>query len=145
MMLIVHPNMNERSAGQNILLIDDDELIAGSLRHYLSTQGCAADVAVDATSGEALMRANAYSVVVVDPYLTARVRSEEHAVIDTIRALQPGAAVIVLTAYASSALLRLADDGHVNAVVSKPQPVIALGQRILQCGHSPIVRSQENQ
>jgi DNA-binding NtrC family response regulator len=128
---------------KSILLIDDDELIAGSLRHYLSTQGCAADVALDASSGEALMRANAYSVVVVDPYLTARIQSEEHAVIDTIRALQPDAAVIILTAYASSALLRLADDGHVSEVVSKPQPVISLGQRIVTAsrsrGLSPVV------
>jgi DNA-binding NtrC family response regulator len=128
---------------KSILLIDDDELIAGSLRHYLATQGCAADVALDASSGETLMRANAYSVVVVDPYLTGRIQSEEHAVIDTIRALQPDAAVIILTAYASHALLRLADDGHVSEVVSKPQPVISLGQRIVTAsrsrGLSPLV------
>jgi ActR/RegA family two-component response regulator len=134
--------MNARGTGRSILLIDDDELIAGSLRQYLSAQGCTTDVAQDASAGEALMRANAYSVVVVDPYLTARVRSDEHAVIDIIRSLQPDAALIVLTAYASSALLRLADDGRVSAVVSKPQPVISLGQRIVDAsrrGISPLI------
>jgi DNA-binding NtrC family response regulator len=122
--------MNECAARGGILLIDDDDFVAGSLRHYLRTQGFDADVALDADFGEALMRNNAYSVVVVDPYLTTRVRNEEHLVIDTVLELQPHASVFVLTAYASEPLLRLADDGRVFAVISKPQGIVPLGQRI---------------
>jgi ActR/RegA family two-component response regulator len=124
--------MDEQTAQGGILLIDDDDFVAGSLRQYLWTQGFAADVALDTSFGEALMRANDYRVVVVDPYLTTRVRNEEHAVIDKVIALQPNASVFVLTAYASEPLLRLADDGRVSAVIPKPQGVVPLGQRILR-------------
>jgi DNA-binding NarL/FixJ family response regulator len=134
--------MDERTAQGGILLIDDDDFVAGSLRQYLWTQGFAADIALDATFGEALMRANDYRVIVIDPYLTTRIRNEEHAVIDTVLALQPNASVFVLTAYASEPLLRLADDGRVSAVIPKPQGVVPLGQRILRAAtglRSPIV------
>ena len=124
-------NMKERSATRSILLIDDDDLIAGSLLHYLSARGYAADLALDASHGEELMRAHAYGVILVDPYLTARVRNAEHDVIDMIRELQPRAAVIVLTAYASEPLLRLADEGRVSAVVAKPQPLLRLVEHIV--------------
>lgn len=115
---------------RSILLIDDDDFIAGSLHDYLSSRGFDTDVALDAGFGEALMRVNAYHVVVVDPYLTGRVRSAEHEVIETIRALQPKAAVIILTAYTSEPLLRLADEGRVAAVVSKPQPLLTIARKI---------------
>ena len=115
---------------KSILLIDDDDFVAGSLHHYLSAEGYAADVALDTGYGEALMRVNDYDVVVVDPYLTARIRHNEHGVIDTIRTLQPQAAVIVLTAYASEPLLRLAGEGRVTAVVAKPQPLLRLAHLV---------------
>ena len=37
-----------------VLLIDDDEVIAGSLRQYLSMQGCDVHVAVDPASADEL-------------------------------------------------------------------------------------------
>ena len=56
-----------------VLLIDDDELIAGSLRRYLLTQGCDVDVALEPASATKLMASSRYAVVVVDPYLTGEV------------------------------------------------------------------------
>ncbi|MGH7485905.1 MAG: hypothetical protein ACREMY_09945, partial [bacterium] len=56
--------------GQKILLIDDDELIAGSLRQYLCTQGWSVDVALEASTAESLMGERRYDVVLVDPFLT---------------------------------------------------------------------------
>jgi DNA-binding NtrC family response regulator len=113
---------------QKILLIDDDELISGSLRQYLLAQGCDVDVAVDAATAVTMMSAQQYGTVVVDPYLTGGVHPDSCEVIDRVRALQPAAKVIVLTGYGSPKLLRDAADGRVSALLSKPQSVLFLAQ-----------------
>src|SRR5204862_7661569 len=83
------------NAQQRILLIDDDELIAGSLRCYLAKNGCEVDVALDAPEAERLMKSGRYDVIVVDPYLTGGIYYDSGVLIDTIARLQQGAAVIV--------------------------------------------------
>jgi len=80
-----------------VLLIDDDELIASSLRDYLVMQSCDVDVAPEAVSADALLRASNYDVVMLDPYLTGGVQSEDVALVDSISLLQPRASVIVPT------------------------------------------------
>ena len=89
---------------QRILLIDDDELISGSLRQYLVLQGCAGDVAVNPGSPEGYMAAVRYHTVIVDPYLTGSILHDNAWLLDRVCALQPQASVIVLTAYAAAAL-----------------------------------------
>jgi DNA-binding NtrC family response regulator len=122
-------NMSECPAA--VLLIDDDDLIAGSLRHYLLSEGCAADVAVDPDAAVALMRSRDYDVVLVDPYLTGGIRQGSGSLLETIDALQPRAYVIVVTAYVSSAMMRPPSGRAATAVLSKPQPLPALGRLIL--------------
>jgi DNA-binding NarL/FixJ family response regulator len=123
--------MTIQEAGRQILLIDDDELVCGSLRQFLQTQGCAVDVADDAASAEALMKTRAFDVVVVDPYLTTGVRDASGAnLVKRIRALQPHAALIVLTGYDSPALLRLARRHDVRELLAKPRSIVAIGEAI---------------
>jgi ActR/RegA family two-component response regulator len=118
------------SAQTRVLLIDDDELIAGSLRRYLLTQGFAVDVALEPASATKLMASSTYGVIVVDPYLTGEVAHATAALIETVRRLQPLATLIVLTGYTSPAL-RLAATLHgAAAVLSKPQSVTCLGDLI---------------
>lgn len=118
------------STRQRILLIDDDELISGSLRQYLELQGCIVDVALDAFAAEGLMAANAYATVVVDPYLTGGIHHDNDALLDRVCALQSRASVIVLTAYASPALESAAARCAVTAVLTKPQSVVILERLI---------------
>jgi DNA-binding NtrC family response regulator len=122
--------MNEQSQRQRILLIDDDELICGSLRRYLTAHGLAVDVALDSVSAGLRMAANEYSVVLVDPYLTGGVRADQHELLEAICHSQPRAAVIVLTAYGSPALARIAAQCNVAALLTKPQSVVFLNQLI---------------
>lgn len=116
------------SAQDRVLLIDDDELVAVSLREYLVRRGSQVDVAFDLSSSAELMGAREYDVIIVDPYLTGGVAREDDVLLDTIRALQPLAAVIILTAYSSPPLAATAERLHVHALLAKPQSVVFLGQ-----------------
>ena len=135
--------MRERAvtAQDSILLIDDDELVAGSLREYLVRGGSQVDVAVEPSSAEEMMHARQYDVIVVDPYLTGGVFFDNGSAIDLVRRLQPSAAVIVLTAYSSPALARIAADSSVSAVLEKPQPVVALNDLIVRMSREPSARA----
>jgi DNA-binding NtrC family response regulator len=118
------------STTRRVLLIDDDDMIAGSLRRYLVLCGCDVDVALEPTAARALMLHSSYSVVLLDPYLTGGVHRDSSALIDAVCHLQPRASVIVLTGYDSPALARIAADCNVAAVLTKPQSVVVLSQLI---------------
>ena len=113
-----------------VLLIDDDELIAGPLCRYLLTQGFAVDVALEPSSAAKLMATSSYGVIVVDPYLTGEVVHATAALIETVRRLQPLASLIILTGYSSPALQLAATVNGAAAVLSKPQSVTCLGDLI---------------
>jgi DNA-binding NtrC family response regulator len=117
------------SVCRHVLLIDDDELIVGSLRHYLVTLGCDVDVAADATTADALMREKNYDVVLLDPYLTGALH-DERALLDSVGALQPRASTIVLTAYVSPALNVAVGKLQSAAVLSKPQSIVTLSELV---------------
>ena len=121
---------------ETILLIDDDEYIAGSLRRYLTGERWDVDVALDPQSAHALMESKRYGVVMVDPYLTGAVHREDGALLRAICELQPSASLIVLTAYGSPELAELAQTCHVVALLRKPQSVVALGQIITAAAKS---------
>jgi DNA-binding NtrC family response regulator len=139
MMLAVSlPKMPDdiRTVPQRVLLIDDDESIAGSLFQYLRTQGCDVDVAVDRAAAAGLMEARQYDVIVVDPYLTGGVLQEDGALLTLIRGSQPEAALFVLTGYGSSSLTISAEREGASAVLTKPQSVVSLSQLIVDARHS---------
>jgi DNA-binding NtrC family response regulator len=112
-----------------VLLIDDDELVAGSLRDCLVRNGRQVDVAVDLSSSVELMDARQYGVILVDPYLTGRLRDDD-SLLDAIRTSQPAASLIVLTAYGSPSLAMSAERLHAAALLEKPQSVAFLSNVI---------------
>lgn len=120
---------------QKILLIDDDELIAGSLRQYLCMQGCEVDVAVETTAAATLMAAQQYDVVLVDPFLTGGVHGDTGELLGSVRALQPAASVIVLTGYDSPQLLAAAH-GRLTTFLTKPQSIPFLSEVVVSASRS---------
>jgi UDP-3-O-[3-hydroxymyristoyl] N-acetylglucosamine deacetylase len=128
-------NTDDGGARQRVLLIDDDESVAGSLYQYLLAQGCDVEVAVDSASAEVLMEARQYDVVVVDPYLTGGVVADDGALLALIRGCQPQASLFVLTGYGSSSLTISAERQGASAVLTKPQSVMSLGQLIVDARH----------
>jgi len=119
------------STAAPILLIDDDEFIAGSLRDYLVTLGLTVDVALEPAAAEAMMRERHYAIVVVDPYLTGGVHGENASLLDTIHRLQPGIAVVVLTGYGSPAMIHAASGDKRTTLLFKPQSITHLSQLIV--------------
>ena len=118
--------MIESEPRQRVLLIDDDELICGSLRQYLTAHGFAVEVALEPAAADLLMSANLYRVILVDPYLTGGVRTDNAELLQRVCALQHDAAIIVLTAYGCPSLERAAADCNVTAMLTKPQSVVFL-------------------
>ena len=125
-----------------VLLIDDDDLIAGSLHHYLTLQGCVVDGAVDRAAASRLMRLQRYGVILVDPFLTGGVRQVCTAMVDDIALLQPQATVFVVTAYGSNELARLAGSEKLS-ILSKPQSVVALTELIFEALHTRTTPSSQ--
>ena len=126
---------------RSILLIDDDELIAGSLRQILQSDGCDVDSAPDASAATVLMANRRYSVILVDHYFTGGVHRDEGDVIAVIRDLQPDASLIVLTGYPSPVAGALSD-ARVSACLTKPQPVTFLNQFVLAACSRGVALSQ---
>jgi two-component system response regulator VicR len=112
--------------GEKILLVDDDEFIAGSLRDYLTRLGWDVDVAVDPDSAQALTAVAEYAVVVIDPYFTGAVGGDQAALLRTICSSQKNASFILLTAYGSPELSLIAGECGVMTTLPKPQSVMAL-------------------
>jgi DNA-binding NtrC family response regulator len=108
---------------KSILLIDDDDLIAGSLRQVLLSARCDVDVAVDSATARTMMAERSYDIVMVDPYLTGGVHKDGCDLVNNIQTQQPAANVIVLTGYSSPELAQAAADGKITALLSKPQSI----------------------
>ena len=114
-----------------VLLIDDDDFVAVSLRQYLASHGCDVDVAYDRPSAGHLLAARSYEVVVLDPYMTGEAGRGDATLLDTVRSQQPRARVILLSAYTSEALLASGVVHQTVAVLTKPQPVTVLTQLVI--------------
>jgi DNA-binding NtrC family response regulator len=123
---------------ERVLLIDDDELVAGSLREVLVRGGSQVDVAAELSSAQPLMSARQYDVVVVDPYFTGGVLDAGNALLSIIRELQPEAALIVLTAYASPSLVLSAGRERAAAFLAKPQSITRLSQVVVSASRGAI-------
>ena len=76
------------------------------------------------------MRGREYGTVVVDPYLTGGVHDDDAALLDTIRLLQPRAAILILTGYGSAAMIHAAAADEGTTLLFKPQPAAYLSQWI---------------
>jgi DNA-binding NtrC family response regulator len=124
--MTVEPHLPRR----RVLLIDDDDVIADSLRRYLILQGCDVDLAVDPGSAAETMRVNAYDSIVVDPYLTGAIHGGSASLLGSIGTLQPLASTIVLTGYPSPELSRAAADCRLTAVLTKPQSIVTIGELV---------------
>ena len=118
------------SGDGSILLIDDDEFIAGSFRDYLLRRGWVVDVAVEATAAEELMVKRQYAVIVVDPYFTGSMHAGSDTLLATIRVRQPRSSIIVLTGYGAAGLLETASADASTTLLFKPQSVTSLSDLI---------------
>ena len=124
------PDTNAGTPRRTILLIDDDDLVAGSLRDYLVSKGWAVDVALEPAAATVYLRGRQYGVVLVDPYMTGGVHTPGASLIGDIRVSQPQSSIIVLTGYGTADLVRSASADPSTLLLSKPQSVTELSDLI---------------
>ncbi|HUP65151.1 MAG TPA: OmpA family protein [Thermoanaerobaculia bacterium] len=113
----------------DVLLIDDDDLVADSLRDYLRRGGLVVDSARDRIEAETLMRSRRYRGILVDPVLTGGSAAAAD-VVAAIRAAQPAAEVILVTDYPSREIAQLALDQRVSRLMTKPRSVPLLASLV---------------
>lgn len=121
---------NARESRETILLIDNDQFVAGCLQQYLAKEGWEVAVAADRAAAEEHMSGTQFGVIVVDPYLTGPLNEERTSLLALIRDRQPSAAMVVLTGYGSPEIERAAAQCGA-ALLTKPQPVITVSEAIV--------------
>ncbi|HEX2831520.1 MAG TPA: hypothetical protein VHW00_00815 [Thermoanaerobaculia bacterium] len=114
------------SRAPRVLLIDDDDVVIGSLRRYLAAQGSHVEIATDPT-----LTAGEFDVVVVDPYLTGARHDGAPSLIVTARTTQPHASLFVLTAYPSNEINAIAAAQNAVAVLTKPQSIVYIADLVI--------------
>ncbi|HEY2324195.1 MAG TPA: response regulator [Thermoanaerobaculia bacterium] len=135
------PYLNAEAPRRSILLIDDDELVAGSLRDHLLSKGWAVDVALEPDAAAGYLSGGQYGVVVIDPYMTGGVHAAGTSLLADIRASQPQSSIIVLTGYGSHDLARSASADPSTMLLSKPQSVTDLSALIQRIPSTSLERS----
>jgi DNA-binding NtrC family response regulator len=135
------PHTGAETPRHTILLIDDDDLVAGSLRDYLLSKGWVVDVALEPDAAAAHLRDRQYGVIVIDPYMTGGVHIADASLIGDIRASQPQSSIIVLTAYGSADLARSAAADASTLMLNKPQSVTDLSEMIQRIPSTSFERS----
>jgi DNA-binding response OmpR family regulator len=118
------------SAEVRILVMDDDDSVCRVMEAALGAQGFVIDTISDPAHMEAQLKANSYHVVILD-YVIPGLQSEQ--ILDWLRAYQPEASIIVVTAYPSidSALNCLR--ARTYDYITKPFQVAHLQRIVTRC------------
>lgn len=121
---------------RSVLLIDDDEQIAGSLRKYLIRHGCETESVRERKAAAEMLASRSFDLILLDPYLTGEA-GDPGSLLALVRERQGVATIILLTAYLSSELGSKALEAGVRAIITKPKPVRELGEFALGFLDSP--------
>jgi DNA-binding NtrC family response regulator len=112
------PQMAEKSPPLQVLVVDDESLIRWSLSEVLADSGCVVDEASDGASAMNLLAdGRRFDVVVLDYRLPD---SNDLQLLETIRNLSPGSAVILMTAFGTPETVEGALRLGAYRVVPKP-------------------------
>lgn len=114
-----------------VLLIDDDDFIAISLRHYLTARGCVVDTAATRKEADNLLRERAYDLILTDPYITGEAGSDASEFLQSLRRRQPHSRIVVASAYTSPQLFAAGEASDLVAVLTKPQSLVFLSQLVM--------------
>ncbi len=123
--------MAEKSAPLRVLVVDDEALIRWSLAETLESAGHIVAEAGDAASAVQLLSASAvpFDVVVLDYRLPD---SDDLTLLERIRAMSPGSAVIMMTAFGTAELAQGAAARGAYRVVPKPFEVGEMAALVAQ-------------
>lgn len=123
-----------------LLVVDDEAVIRFAVSDYLTSCGWQVDVAEDRAGAESLAGLHVYDAAIVDLRLGNWEAGAEGglAVVTRLAAASPRPRLVVLSAFCTPELdARLVAAGA-DLVLAKPQPLVALGDRLRELlGHPP--------
>ena len=108
---------------RQVLVVDDDVMMARTLAEILELQGWEADVAHDGHMAVEAAAMRPYDVILMDVKMPGMNGVEAF---QAMKAARPGVKVVLMTAYAAQELLARAEHQGVLRVLSKPVDVRAL-------------------
>jgi DNA-binding response OmpR family regulator len=115
-----------------ILIVDDEKVVLFAMSDYFTLQGYQVDCAQDLAEAEQLLRANQYSVVIVDLRLTGSQGTEGLGLIGYVRERYPSTRTILLTAYGSLEVEMEAHRLGIDALLSKPKHLAEVAATVSQ-------------
>lgn len=108
-----------------ILIVDDDPAIRMLLQRIAERAGFEADAAIDGIDALALLRANRYSVLLLDLMMP---RMSGYEVLDALAAAEHKPAVVIVSAMATHRPAAPLDSSLVHSIVHKPFDIEMLAQ-----------------
>ena len=115
-----------------LLVVDDEAVIRFAVSDYLESCGWQVDVAADRAAAEALAALHVYDGAVVDLRLGSgeAAAGAGLAVVTRLAATSPRPRVVVLSAFCTPELEARLVSAGADLVLAKPQPLVALGDRL---------------
>ena len=112
------PDASSRS--RRLLIVEDEISTIFAMREFFSFNGYHVDCAAGATDAMVLLDRGSYDVVITDLHLTPHRCAEGMNVLTRARRLNPGATIVMLTAYTSEGSEQEAYRNGVNLYETKP-------------------------
>ena len=106
--------------GRRLLIVEDEISTIFAMREFFSFNGFHVDCAAGATDAMVLLDRGSYDVVITDLHLTPHRCAEGMNVLTRARRLNPGATIVMLTAYTSEGSEQEAYRNGVNLYETKP-------------------------
>ena len=106
--------------GRRLLIVEDEISTIFAMREFFSFNGYHVDCAAGATDAMVLLDRGSYDVVITDLHLTPHRCAEGMSVLTRARRLNPGATIVMLTAYTSEGSEQEAYRNGVNLYETKP-------------------------
>jgi CheY-like chemotaxis protein len=104
-------------ASRRVLVVDDDPLVADSIRRMLQFDGHSVEVVFSAEEALALFSTKVFDLTMVD-YEMPKMKGDELA--RAIKAVAPGQPIIMFTGYAEALSAGSADAAGVDLILGKP-------------------------
>ena len=118
-------------SSRRLLIVDDEPLIAFSMRRYFEAHAFQVDCASDLEDAEGKVAAGCYDVVIADLRLTGVGSVEGLDLIEFVRERCPQTRTVLLTAYGSPEIEKSALSRGASAMIVKPKALPDLAQMVM--------------
>jgi len=113
-----------------LLIVDDEEPILFALGRYFQSRGRRVETAMSLAEAQELVRNRRFDAVIADLRLSGAGGEEGLDLLAEVRARQPEAVTILLTAYRAPNVAERAQSLGISCYLEKPQPLAELDRLV---------------